>query len=111
MQQSIWESLGDFDLVPLLSHVACPTLIVHGTDDDTVPYNQAPVVYGHAKPPKFLVTMVDAPHTFFKAPWLPVHWKVLVDFFDKYLKGKADGLTRLEHDAVNDNVSWLTEAA
>jgi proline iminopeptidase len=33
VQQSVWESLGDFDLVPLLGAVACPTLIVHGRED------------------------------------------------------------------------------
>lgn len=33
VQQSIWESLGDFDLMPLLHHITCPTLIVHGRQD------------------------------------------------------------------------------
>jgi proline iminopeptidase len=29
----VWESLGEFDLVPHLRAVACPTLIVHGRQD------------------------------------------------------------------------------
>jgi proline iminopeptidase len=33
VQQSVWESLGDFDLAPHLGAVRCPTLIVHGRDD------------------------------------------------------------------------------
>lgn len=33
VQQSVWESLGDFDLVPLLGAIRCPTLIVHGRQD------------------------------------------------------------------------------
>ena len=33
VQQSVWESLGDFDLVPELAGVRCPTLIVHGRQD------------------------------------------------------------------------------
>jgi proline iminopeptidase len=33
VQQSIWESLGDFDLLPLLAHIACPTLLVHARQD------------------------------------------------------------------------------
>jgi pimeloyl-ACP methyl ester carboxylesterase len=33
VQQSVWESLGDFDLVPRLGAVACPTLVVHGRQD------------------------------------------------------------------------------
>ena len=33
VQQSIWESLGDFDLVPHLAAIGCPTLVVHGRQD------------------------------------------------------------------------------
>jgi proline iminopeptidase len=33
VQQSVWESLGDYDLVRHLAHVRCPTLIVHGRQD------------------------------------------------------------------------------
>ncbi|HUO51519.1 MAG TPA: alpha/beta fold hydrolase [Gemmatimonadaceae bacterium] len=33
VQQSVWESLGDFDLRPELGRIACPVLIVHGNED------------------------------------------------------------------------------
>lgn len=33
VQQSIWESLGDFDLTGALRDVHCPTLVVHGRQD------------------------------------------------------------------------------
>ena len=33
VQQSVWESLGDFDLIPQLSALHLPTLIVHGWQD------------------------------------------------------------------------------
>ena len=33
VQQSIWESLGDYDLIRDLRGVRCPALIVHGRDD------------------------------------------------------------------------------
>ena len=33
VQQSVWESLGDYDLAPALGRIACPTLIVHGRED------------------------------------------------------------------------------
>jgi proline iminopeptidase len=33
VQQSIWESLGDYDLRPALSGLRIPTLVVHGKDD------------------------------------------------------------------------------
>lgn len=33
VQQSVWESLGDFDLLPQLKSLELPTLIVHGWSD------------------------------------------------------------------------------
>ncbi len=33
VQQSVWESLGDFDLLPRLTRIHCPALVVHGRDD------------------------------------------------------------------------------
>ncbi|GAC1477125.1 MAG: proline iminopeptidase-family hydrolase [Gemmatimonadaceae bacterium] len=33
VQQSVWESLGDFDLRPRLAAVRVPTLVVHGVED------------------------------------------------------------------------------
>jgi proline iminopeptidase len=33
IQQSVWESLGNYDLLPRLPSVKYPTLIVHGRDD------------------------------------------------------------------------------
>jgi len=33
VQQSVWESLGDFDLIADLGAVHCPALIVHGRED------------------------------------------------------------------------------
>ena len=33
VQQSVWESLGDFDLAPHLGAVSAPTLVVHGRED------------------------------------------------------------------------------
>jgi proline iminopeptidase len=33
VQQSVWESLSDYDLIPQLAAIRCPTLFVHGRDD------------------------------------------------------------------------------
>lgn len=33
VQESIWASLGDFDLIPRLEVVRCPALLLHGTED------------------------------------------------------------------------------
>ncbi len=33
VQTSVWESLGDYDLLPSLARVRCPALVVHGRED------------------------------------------------------------------------------
>jgi proline iminopeptidase len=33
IQQSVWESLGDYDLIPKLGSITGSTLFVHGRDD------------------------------------------------------------------------------
>jgi proline iminopeptidase len=33
VQQSVWESLGDFDLIPALEGLRIPALVVHGKQD------------------------------------------------------------------------------
>jgi proline iminopeptidase len=33
IQQSVWDSLGDYDFIPLVAKIRCPTLVVHGRDD------------------------------------------------------------------------------
>jgi proline iminopeptidase len=33
VQQTVWESLGEFDLIPALRDVDCPALVVHGRQD------------------------------------------------------------------------------
>ena len=33
VQQGVWESLGDYDLLPHLGRVACPTFVAHGRED------------------------------------------------------------------------------
>jgi proline iminopeptidase len=33
VQQSVWESLGEFDLAPALAGLSIPTLVVHGRQD------------------------------------------------------------------------------
>jgi proline iminopeptidase len=33
VQQSVWQSLGEFDLIPALRTVKVPTLVVHGRQD------------------------------------------------------------------------------
>jgi proline iminopeptidase len=33
VQQSVWTSLGDYDILPLLAGIHCPALVIHGRQD------------------------------------------------------------------------------
>jgi len=58
-QQSVWDSLGDYDLFPRLHQIHCPTLIVHGRDD---PIPVASSMEGAAQMKAKLVLLDDCGH-------------------------------------------------
>jgi proline iminopeptidase len=60
VQQSVWESLGDFDIVPQLATVDSPTLIVHGRHDP-IPLASSEAV-ARAMPNARLVTLEHSGH-------------------------------------------------
>ena len=60
VQQSVWESLGDFDLVPRLGAVRCPALVVHGRQDP-IPLASSEAVVS-AMPDARLVVLEDCGH-------------------------------------------------
>ncbi len=45
VQQSVWESLADFDLVPALRNVRCPSIVVHGRQDP-IPLESSSAIAG-----------------------------------------------------------------
>jgi proline iminopeptidase len=60
VQQSVWESLGDYDLTPHLAAVHIPTLIVHGRQDP-IPL-ASPESLARALPDARLVVLEDSGH-------------------------------------------------
>ncbi len=48
-----------------------PILVLHGTADKTIPYSAGKKIYEDAKPPKFLVSLIGAPHVSFQQLGLP----------------------------------------
>jgi proline iminopeptidase len=60
VQDSVWESLGDFDVLPALARVRCPTLIVHGREDP-IPLAASEAVT-RALPDARLVALDDSGH-------------------------------------------------
>jgi proline iminopeptidase len=60
VQQTVWESLGDYDLVASLPAVECPTLIVHGRQDP-IPLASSEAA-ARALPDARLVILEDSGH-------------------------------------------------
>lgn len=84
-----------------------PLLLIHGDHDGTVPYVGSTTAYREAKAPKFLLTLLGAPHTPLGAPYLDVIVTSTNDFFDRYLRGEKHALARLQRDAAIPSVSTL----
>jgi len=59
VQQSVWESLAHFDLVPDLDTVRCPGIVVHGRQDP-IPLESSEAVAGQLGVP--LVVLEDCGH-------------------------------------------------
>jgi dienelactone hydrolase len=75
-----------------------PMLLIHGDQDSTVPVGGSNRAYAAAKPPKFLLTLLNGPHTPFGAPYLEIIVSSTNDFFDRYLLGDKRALARLQRD-------------
>lgn len=90
-------------------HRTTPILVLHGTADKTIPYPNGEKIYGDAKAPKVLVSLIGAPHVSFlqlgppgqKPPrWENVDVDSVVDFLDGELNHNPQALRRLA--AVGD---------
>ncbi len=88
-----------------------PTLFVHGDADEVVPYSAGRRAFADAVAPKFFVTLPGADHvgafTGGSSPQADVVIRTTIDFFDRYLKGRLDGLTRLRSDGSQAGVASL----
>lgn len=72
-----------------------PILLLHGTADGTIPYAAGQKIYKDAKPPKFFVSLIGAPHVSFQQLELsnqkPPKWEnVVVDSVLDFLDGELD---------------------
>lgn len=88
-----------------------PTLFVHGDADDVVPYSAGRRAFSDAVAPKYFVTLLGADHVgAFSGGTTPASGVVVrttIDFLDRYLKGRADGLFRLRRDGTQAGVASL----
>ena len=85
-----------------------PRLYIHGDQDRTVPYAGSTNAFARASAPKFLLTLINGPHTPFLLAWKQPIIDTAVAFLDRYLKhdhrasrrmaaaGNIDGIARLD---------------
>jgi dienelactone hydrolase len=88
---------------------SAPLLLVHGNADQTVPYGASVGIFADAPPAKFFETLVGAPHTPFRPPWLDPIVKSVTDFLDRYLKNDRLALAQLETDAAVPGITTFQE--
>lgn len=74
---------------------APPLLVVSGTQDDFVPYNEAVEVFNRARGPKGLLTIKGGDHGSAAGPSV---YRPTTDFFAVYLKGNAAARNHLPGD-------------
>lgn len=73
-----------------------PRLYIHGNQDGTVPYAGSTAAFAHAGAPKFLLTLLNAPHTPFKDAWKTPIIDTAVAFLDRYLKHDRHAIRRMD---------------
>ena len=96
-----------------------PVLVLHGTADKTIPYSAGRKIYEDAKPPKFLVSLIGAPHVSFqqlgppgqKPPkWENVDVHAVLDFLNGELNHSPAALRQLATVARQPGLARFQEA-
>ena len=95
-----------------------PILVLHGTADKTIPYAAGKKIYRDAKPPKFFVSLIGAPHVSFrqlelssqKSPkWENVDVESVLDFLGGEINHNAAALQQLAIVGQEAGLSRLQE--
>lgn len=82
-----------------------PLMLVHGSQDRTVPYAGSLNAYEQAGSPRVLMRLKGGPHVPFTAPWLDPTIRSTTDFLDGFLKRDRKALRRLSRDGTVRGVS------
>jgi dipeptidyl aminopeptidase/acylaminoacyl peptidase len=75
-----------------------PLLLVHGEDDETVPYAGSLDVFAEARRPKYLLTLIDGSHVPFATAQAEAIVTSMVHFLDRYLNGREGSIRLLLED-------------
>ena len=95
-----------------------PLLVLHGTADQTIPYKDGRQIYLDAKPPKYFVSLIGAPHVSFLqfslTPQKPTVWEhvdvqSVIDFLEGELDDDGAALKSLAAVAEDPGVATLRQ--
>jgi predicted dienelactone hydrolase len=95
-----------------------PLLVLHGTADKVLPYVGGQQIYKDAKPPKFFVSLIGAPHTSFlqtfdaslKPPvWEHVDVQSVLDFLSIELDHRNSAVKTLDATADEPGVASIQQ--
>jgi predicted dienelactone hydrolase len=92
-----------------------PILVIHGTADETIPYANGEKIYEDAKPPKFLISLIGAPHVSFLQigspppvpKWEGVDVTSVIDFLEAELDHDGSDLSELSQVANVPGIASL----
>ncbi|OGO03941.1 MAG: hypothetical protein A2Y60_04095, partial [Chloroflexi bacterium RBG_13_54_9] len=74
-----------YDICKATANIDCPILIIHGSNDDTVPVQDAHYLYESAKEPKRLVVIPGGTHSFDDPYHVEQLGSLAFDWFKQYL--------------------------
>jgi len=82
-----------YDSLARIAQVTTPTLILHGSDDEVVPYEQGQAVFAAAAGPKRFYRVVGAGHNDCFLRGGPGYWQAIAEFLDELRETPRKGLT------------------
>ena len=86
-----------------------PILLIHGTNDGTVPFAGSLGVFGDARSPKYLLALLDGSHVPFGGEQGGIIVTSMLHFLDRYLKHRGGSLHALVDDGNVPGVAALFE--
>ena len=77
VQQSVWKSLGDYDIRDDLSELEIPSLVIHGRHDEVIPFSHGTTLYHAVQKGKMIA--YNAGHNDCPPDW-KVFWHDVASF-------------------------------
>ncbi len=88
-----------------------PLLVVNGTKDTVGPYIVSQAIYAKAPVPKYLLSLIGAPHEgFAMEPWSPIVNTTIAAFFDRYL-GTGQTVAQIKRTGNKPGITTIQVSA